>query len=97
MFIDTLNKLPQSSIFSTTFLRLAGLTSVSTLLRDILFNPQQLRSQYSQAFKLKTSDRLGYDELPNNRELLLWIVRLIIIDPYLVLHNSNKLDHETQL
>ncbi|CAF1380764.1 unnamed protein product [Didymodactylos carnosus] len=34
---------------------------------------------------------------PNNRELLLWIDRLIIVDPYLMLHNPNKLDHETQM
>ncbi|CAF2935258.1 unnamed protein product [Rotaria sp. Silwood2] len=96
MFTDTLNKVSQSSTFSTTPLRISGITGVSTL-KDILFNPQQLRSQYSQAFKSKTSDRLAYDEGPNNRELLLWIVRLIIVDPYLMLHNPNKLDHETQM
>ncbi|CAF4386442.1 unnamed protein product, partial [Rotaria magnacalcarata] len=77
MFTDTLNKVSQSSTFSTTPLRISGITGVSTL-KDILFN-QQLRSQYSQAFKSKTSDRLAYDEGPNNRELLLWIVRLIIV------------------
>jgi neurofibromin 1 len=96
MFTDTLNKVSQSSTFSTTPLRISGITGVSSL-RDILFNPQQFRSQYSQAFKSKTSDRLAYDEGPNNRELLLWIVRLIIVDPYLMLHNPNKLDHETQM
>ena len=96
MFTDTLNKVSQSSTFSTTPLRFTGITSFSTL-KDIIFIPQQLRSQYSQAFKSKTSDRLAYDEGPNNRELLLWIVRLIIVDPYLMLHNPNKLDHETQM
>ena len=97
MFTDTLNKVSQSSTFSTTPLRISGITGVSSTLKDFLFNPQQLRSQYTQAFKIKTSDRLAYDEGPNNRELLLWIVRLIIVDPYLMLHNPNKLDHETQM
>ena len=38
-----------------------------------------------------------FEEGPNYKELLLWIVRLIIVDPYLILHNPNKLDHETQM
>jgi hypothetical protein len=49
MFTDTLNKVSQSSTFSTTPLRISGITGVSTL-KDILFNPKQLRSQYSHAF-----------------------------------------------
>jgi hypothetical protein len=49
MFTDTLNKVSQSSTFSTTLLRISGITGVSTL-KDILFNPKQLRSQYSHAF-----------------------------------------------
>ena len=96
MFTDTLNKVSQSSTFSTTPLRISNITGVSAL-KDILFIPQHLRTQYSHAFRSKTSDRLAYDEGPNNRELLLWIVRLIIVDPYLMLHNPNKLDHETQM
>ncbi|CAF1066978.1 unnamed protein product [Adineta ricciae] len=95
MFTDTLNKVSQSSTFSTTPLRISSITGVSSL-RDILFNPQQFRSQYS-TFRFKASDRVAYDDGPNNRELLLWIVRLIIVDPYLMLHNPNKLDHETQM
>ncbi|CAF4890291.1 unnamed protein product, partial [Rotaria sp. Silwood2] len=38
MFTDTLNKVLQSSTFSTTPLRISGVTGVSTL-KDILFNP----------------------------------------------------------
>ncbi|CAF1287270.1 unnamed protein product [Adineta steineri] len=95
MFTDTLNKVSQSSAFVSTPLRISGITGVS--IRDILFSPSQFGSKYSHAFKSKTSDRLAYDDGPNNRELLLWIVRLIIVDPYLMLHNPNKLDHETQM
>ena len=79
-----------------TPLRISGITGVGTL-KDILFYSQQLRLQYSQAFKSKTSDCLAYDEGPNNREFFLWIVPLIIVDPYLMLHNPNKLKHETQI
>ena len=93
MFTDTLNKVSQSSTFSTTPLRISGITGV-TAWKGIIFNPPQLRKD---GFKIKGLDRLAYDEGPNNRELLLWIVRLIIVDPYLMLHNPNKLDHETQM
>jgi hypothetical protein len=43
----------------------------------------------------KENANIHYDGGPNNRELLLWIVRLIIVDTYLMLHNRNKLNHET--
>ncbi|CAF0862260.1 unnamed protein product [Didymodactylos carnosus] len=101
MFTDTLNKVSQSSTFSTTPIRISGISGVSTL-KDIFFSTQQLRSQYTN-FKLaksdrdKDRDRQSETDGPNNRELLLWIVRLIIVDPYLMLHNPNKLDHETQM
>ena len=65
----------------------------------ICSSPQQAESDFSSfIFRLtcpSCSDR--YDEGPNNRQMLLWAVRLIIVDPYLMLHNPNKLDHETQM
>ncbi|CAF1310850.1 unnamed protein product [Rotaria sordida] len=38
-----------------------------------------------------------YEEGTNNRELLLWIVRLIIVEPYLMLHSQNKFDHKIEI
>ena len=93
MFTDILSKVSQSSTFLSMPLRPSGVTGVNTLM-DIFFNPQQPRSQ---VFRPKPSDRMGYDEGPTNGDLLLWIVRLIIVDPYLMLYNPNKLDHESQM
>ena len=47
--------------------------------------------------KLRIKEKPSIEDGPNYKELLSWIVRLIIVDPYLVLHNPNKLDHETQM
>jgi neurofibromin 1 len=52
-----------------------------------------MRSQLS---KLKLKEK-SFEDGPNYKELLLWIVRLIVVDPYLMLHNPNTLDHETQM
>ncbi|CAF1382304.1 unnamed protein product, partial [Rotaria sordida] len=40
---------------------------------------------------------MHYEEGTNNRELLLWIVGLIIVEPYLMLYSQNKFDHEIQI
>lgn len=53
------------------------------------FIPGQLSS------KIRIKDKS--EDMPSHKDLLLWIVRLIIVDPYLMLHNPNKLDHETQM
>ena len=68
-----------------------GLTCSSTPLRIPL---KSLTEQFSTKLKLKEKP---FEDGPNYKELLLWIVRLIVVDPYLMLHNPNKLDHETQM
>jgi neurofibromin 1 len=55
---------------------------------------RSLTEQFSN--KLRIKDK-AFEDGPNYKELLLWIIRLIIVDPYLMLHNPNKLDHETQM
>lgn len=78
MFTDTLNKVNQGLMCSSTPLRVSGKTFSEHIV------------------KLRFKDK-PFEEGPNYKELLLWIVRLIIVDPYLMLHNPNKLDHETQM
>jgi len=56
---------------------------------------KSLTEQFSNRLRIK--DKTQPEDGPNYKELLLWIVRLIIVDPYLMLHNPNKLDHETQM
>ncbi|RNA20784.1 neurofibromin isoform X2 [Brachionus plicatilis] len=79
MFTDTLNKVNQGLMGSSTPLRTPA---------------KSLTEQFSN--KLRIKDKT-FEDGPNYKELLLWIVRLIIVDPYLMLHNPNKLDHETQM
>ena len=79
MFTDTLNKVNQGLMCSSTPLRTPA---------------KSLTEQFST--KLRIKDK-AFEDGPNYKELLLWIVRLIIVDPYLMLHNPNKLDHETQM
>ena len=45
----------------------------------------------------RIKDKSFEDGACSHKELLLWIIRVIIVDPYLMLHNPNKLDHETQM
>lgn len=56
---------------------------------------KSLTEQFSN--KLRNKDKPAFEDGPNYKELLLWIVRLVIVDPNLMLHNPNKLDHETQM
>jgi neurofibromin 1 len=68
-----------------------GSTCSSTPLRT---STKSLTEQLGNRLRIKDKT---FEEGPNYKELLLWIVRLIIVDPYLMLHNPNKLDHETQM
>lgn len=79
MFTDTLNKVNQGLMCSSTPLRTPA---------------KSLTEQFSNKLRIKDKQ---FEDGPNYKELLLWIVRLIIVDPYLMLHNPNKLDHETQM
>ena len=79
MFTDTLNKVNQGLMCSSTPLRTSA---------------KSLTEQFSNKLRIKDKQ---FEDGPNYKELLLWIVRLIIVDPYLMLHNPNKLDHETQM
>ena len=54
--------------------------------------PKSLTEHFSNRLRIK--DKPAFEDGPNYKELLLWIVRLVIVDPNLMLHNPNKLDHE---
>jgi neurofibromin 1 len=69
-----------------------GLMCSST---PLLTTSKSLTEQFSN--KLRIKDKTTFEDGPNYKELLLWIVRLVIVDPNLMLHNPNKLDHETQM
>ncbi|CAF1483083.1 unnamed protein product [Rotaria sordida] len=40
---------------------------------------------------------MHYEEGTNNRELLLWIVGLIIVEPYIMIYSQNKFDHKIEI
>ena len=87
MFTDTLNKVNQGVTGNLTPLRPSAKTITEHL-------HTKLRIKVYSSDKTSSSRD---EEGPNYKELLAWIVRLIIVDPYLMLHNPNKLDHETQM
>lgn len=63
-------------------------------LAPLLPAQKSLTEQFSTKLKFRNQ---SVDDGPNYKELLLWTVRLIVTDPNLMLHNPNKLDHETQM